>query len=211
MADTKRRSARVLAERKRSIYFEPASDDDFEKVDSEGEQDYRPERQPSPGPSQLQRPRKKRKVDRRPKPETRAKEKRMQRFKGRSVGRPTKKYGVNWVPPTPSKKKDDITRGFSGPSDGKIPDWTRLPAEIWRDIFIFASQPIHEQTSVAVYDDLLERFIISKLTSSLTVPTSRGSCVQHERAVRSPFQVSKPTTSHRPFFLARRLTVSYIW
>lgn len=152
MADSKRRSARVLAEKKRSIYYDP-SDDDFDAGDSEGEQDYRPERQPSPGPSQPQRPRKKRKVERRAKPETRAKEKRRQRFKRqpsvRAAGRPKKKYGVNWIPPTPSKKKDDVTKAFTGPSDGRIPDWTRLPAEILRDIFIFASQPMHEQTTTA--------------------------------------------------------------
>lgn len=155
MAESKRRSARVLADRKRSIYYDPGSEDDFDEVDSDEETDPRRERQPSPGPSQQQqhappqRARKRRKVDRRPKPETRAKEKRMQRFKGKSGPRKKKNHGVNWIPPTPSKHRDDQVKAFSGPSDGVIPDWTRLPAEIWRDVFIFASQPIHEQTTTA--------------------------------------------------------------
>lgn len=68
MADSKRRSARVLADRKRSIYYDPGSDDDFDEVEGDEEQEYQPERQPSAGPSQqrrepaVQRPRKKRKV-----------------------------------------------------------------------------------------------------------------------------------------------------
>ena len=158
MSDSKRRSARVLAERKRSIYYDPGSEDDFDEEGSDGAPDYRPGREhslePGPTPAMPQRSRKKRKVERRPNPQTRAREQRMQRFKRqpgeRPRGRPKKKYGVNWIPPTPSKNNVDATKGFSGPSDGKIPEWTRLPAEIWRDIFIFASQPIHEQTTVAV-------------------------------------------------------------
>lgn len=35
---------------------------------------------------------------------------------------------------------------FSGPSDGRIPEWTSLPVEILRDIFIFASKSLSEQT-----------------------------------------------------------------
>lgn len=149
MADSKRRSSRVLAGRKRSIYYDP-SDDDFDGHSSDGAEEYQPKRRssspPEAGPSRpQQRPPKKRKVDRRTKPDTRAKEKRMQRFKIRPLGGKEKKKSRS-----SSQHTNDVARAFSGPSDGRIPDWSRVPAEIWRDIFIFASQPIHEQSNAAM-------------------------------------------------------------
>jgi len=149
MAGSKRRSSRVLAGRKRSIYYDP-SDDEFDGNSSDGAEEYQPKRrsssQPEAGPSRpQQRPTKRRKVDRRTKPDTRAKEKRMQRFKIRPLGGKEKKKSRS-----SSQHNTTLARGFTGPSDGHRPDWTRVPAEIWRDIFLFASHPIHEQSNSAM-------------------------------------------------------------
>ena len=145
--DNKRRSARQLAGRKRaSIYYEPDSDDDFGE-DSDGEQDFLPE---------LEQPRKRQKRDRRSKPQTRsAAQSRREWLRSsrpkhseRKKHPPTKRLGA---PMKRKEKKEGGPLGFKGPSDGRKPDWTSLPIEILRDIFIFASQPVHEQTTTARY------------------------------------------------------------
>lgn len=143
---SKRRSARQLAGRKRSVYFEPDSDDAFEMgSESEGEQDYRPPRDQSPPPAP--RPAKKRKQNRSHKPKTRSSAKRAPTV--RHAGRKKKAHPFHKIPATPRKVKERSVAAFSGPSDGVTPPWTTLPLEILRDVFIFASQPIHDQTTTA--------------------------------------------------------------
>lgn len=146
---SKRRSARQLAGRKRSIYYEPDTDEELYNFDQpeSGDDDeqgvFTPE--PEAGPSRPQRPKKKRRIQRLPQRETRLKVKSKERWHNRrkdAKPRKTKKYSLARPPPTPSKKKAE-KMAFRGPSDGKIPDWTSLPIEILRDIFIFASQPMH--------------------------------------------------------------------
>ncbi|KAK4633607.1 uncharacterized protein CLAFUR5_03388 [Fulvia fulva] len=132
MAGTKRRSIRQMASRKRSIYVDPETEDEFE---ADTEEDYEPEEPTAPPPK------KRKTVSRKPKPQTRS------RVKSKPATRSMKsifKIGKARKPNSktvPEKKKE-----FAGPSDNKIPDWTSLPVDILRDIFIFASQPIHEQT-----------------------------------------------------------------
>ncbi|CAK4032679.1 Hypothetical predicted protein [Lecanosticta acicola] len=131
---TKRRSTRQAASRKRSIYVDPETDDEFE---AESEEEFRPVEPPAPPP-------KKRKVARttRHKPQTRsdaAKSKQTVKSMFR-VGKPRKPNSK-----TTTEKRQD----FSGPTDNLIPQWTSLPVNILRDVFVFASQPIHEQTTEA--------------------------------------------------------------
>ena len=142
---SKRRSVRQLAGRKRaSIYYEPDTDDDFGE-ESNGERDFLPEPR-----------RKKQKLDRRSKPQTRSHaQSRKNLPKSSRPGRPSRSARrkqpskKTQVLGAPLKKKEKKVEGFTGPSDKKIPAWTSLPIEILRDIFIFAAQPIHEQTTTA--------------------------------------------------------------
>ena len=151
MADSKRRSVRQrqLAGRKRSMYYESEIEDEHEfEAESAGEDDFRPQ-VGEPGPSRPQRSSKKRKLGRsNPKPQTRSKEKRQRSFARADGESKKRKRTYTLFPPTPSKNREEKRR-FSGPSDGKIPAWTSLPLEVLRDIFIFASQPLHEYTTTA--------------------------------------------------------------
>lgn len=143
---TKRRSARKLRERKHSIYYEPESDEDLDVEESDGAQDFGAEpREPEPEP---QRPTKRRKVDRRAKPQTRSKAKRSRPESGKPRGPKKRKHPWSKQLATPFKQKEKKLK-FKGRSDGRIPAWTSLPIEILRDVFIFASRPIHEQTTTA--------------------------------------------------------------
>ncbi|KAI7651221.1 hypothetical protein KC318_g15866, partial [Hortaea werneckii] len=132
---TKRRSIRQAATRKRSIYFEPDTDDDWD-YEAHAEEDF----QPDPGPSNPP-PQKRRKSAPRTRHITRSKSERERRgSKPRKVVGSKRKANHFSEPPK---------KVFSGPSDGKIPDWTSLPVEILRDIFVYASQPLHEQTQAS--------------------------------------------------------------
>jgi hypothetical protein len=141
---TKRRSARQLAERKHSIYYEPDSDelDVGESDEDDGEADFQPE------PQRLA---KKRKLDRRAKPRTRAAAE--SRRRSANLGRLRKdrveggkqKKKIRLAAPLKAKTRKEMK--YTGPSDGKTPDWTSLPIEILRDVFVFASQPMLEQTT----------------------------------------------------------------
>ena len=149
---SKRRSVRQLAGRKRSVYFEPDTDDDFalergsdEAVDIHLQLE----------PQQAQPLRKRKKFNRRPtKRETRSKTQNRSLSTKRSA-RPQKKNPIPRVGTTLGKKRKHKGLkqvGFTGPSDGRVPAWTSLPLDVLRDIFIFASQPRHEQTTTARFD-----------------------------------------------------------
>jgi hypothetical protein len=143
---TKRRSARQLAERKHSIYYELDSDD-FGVEDESDEED--PD---ADFDTENLRPRKRRRVTRRAKPVTRAAAQ-SKRKSGRPKSEPRekKKKSKKKQLAAPLKPKATKELRFTGPSDGKIPNWTTLPDVVLRDIFIFASQPMHEQTTTARY------------------------------------------------------------
>lgn len=132
MAPTKRRSTRQAATRKRSIYLDPETDDDFE---ADSEDDFQPE--PQAEVAQQEPARKKRKTAHR-KPQTRSK---AAKTKQTSLKR-VLKIGK------PLKPRSDIVKKtvFDGPSDHKIPRWTDLPIDILRQIFIYAATPFHDYT-----------------------------------------------------------------
>lgn len=135
MAGTKRRSTRQAAVRKRSMYAEPETDDEFEMDD---EADYEPEREMPSAP-----PPKKRKTTARHKPQTRSRAKSKPANKSvRTTFKIGKARRANSSKDVAASKKE-----FSGPSDHRIPNWTSLPVDLLRDIFIFASQPLHEPTT----------------------------------------------------------------
>lgn len=134
---TKRRSVRQAATRKRSVYVDPdTDDDDFDEAN--GEEEFVPEvEQP--------RPQKRRKTVPKTRHITRSKS--VNKSKAgtgltlKAVGK-RRKWNTALVA-TPKKE-------YKGPSDGKIPGWTSLPLEILRDIFIYASRPLHEQTRTSI-------------------------------------------------------------
>lgn len=145
-AGTKRRSTRQAATRKRSVYVDPdTDDDDFEAA---GEDDFQPDPEPVRPP-----PQKRQRVAARTKHVTRSKSVSQGKSKAakpglKAVGR---RRRWNTINETPRKE-------YKGPSDGRIPAWTTLPIEILRDIFIFASQPLHEhsRTSTSNVDWLMK-------------------------------------------------------
>lgn len=131
-ARSKRRSTRQAANRKRSPYVDPETDDEFgaDAVSSDDEADFAP-RDVAPAPPA----RKKRKVAHRPQTRSKAaKAKPVQKRQTRLVGHKRK-------PRTTDEQKAEAGN-FRGDSDGKIPEWTALPLAILRDVFIFASQPL---------------------------------------------------------------------
>lgn len=141
---SKRRSARQLAGRKRSIYYESDSDDagvELLSDDSSDEQIHaRPVSPPPPLPAAS---RSRKRSKRNHKPVTRShrpKPKAAPQQKSRQKAR-TRPFGT-----FPAKKSKGATVGVPIPSDGVQPDWGKLPVGILRDIFIFAAQPLHEQT-----------------------------------------------------------------
>lgn len=134
---SKRRSTRQAATRKRSRYAEPDTDDDY---DFEAEREVVSEsklRTQAPVPKRL-----KLAVRSKPKPQTRSRTSGGSKHKSTRSSRTTiKSFGrvrkAN-VDTTSSKK------GFTGPSDHKVPDWTSLPIDILRDIFVYAMRSVHE-------------------------------------------------------------------
>lgn len=139
-AASTRRSGRQAATRKRSKYVDPDTDDDFQA--SDGEADYSPDplHAAAPAPAQIQGPAtKKRKVLRKThRPQTRSKA-------ATATAPPktqTRIIGHARKPRTTTVEKLEAGR-YTGPSDGKIPEWTSLPLAILRDTFIFASQPMN--------------------------------------------------------------------
>lgn len=141
MAGTKRRSTRQAVSRisKRSIYVDPDTDDDDFDI-GDGEEEYE-ESVTGVQPTAAQPPpRKRQKAASRTRHQTRRKS--ISRGKNKGVAKikiATKRRPNSLGAPSAVKH-------FNGPSDGKIPDWTSLPIDILRDIFIFASQPLHAQT-----------------------------------------------------------------
>ncbi|KAK6400111.1 mitochondrial splicing system protein [Elasticomyces elasticus] len=134
---TKRRSTRQAITRrtKRSPYVDPDTSEDELAYDLETESQtgdaYAPEEAPIAEP-----PRKRQKTAPRTRHQTRSK----------SISKPaaTRKVGAKRRPNTLHTPPSPKT--FKGVSDGRVPDWTSLPIDILRDIFIYASSPIHEQT-----------------------------------------------------------------
>ncbi|KAK3672860.1 hypothetical protein LTR78_007213 [Recurvomyces mirabilis] len=154
------RSSGRLTRQTATSYAEPDSDDD---VDDEAE--FVPVAPPQLQHRQEARapPRKRRKVQARPRPQTRL----MRGDKGKAAVKSVlrgigKKRRWNTVGAPPKQ-------AFTGPSDKKIPDWASLPINILRDIFIFASQPVHEQTRTASanVDRLLKTARLSPLLNNL--------------------------------------------
>lgn len=136
LAGSKRRSTRqaVSRSKKRSIYAEPDTDDDFDFEDG-GEEEYAPEPQPEPQAA----PRRLQKHAARTRHHTRSKSSKVKagaQPKLKGVGRRRKWNTIGEAP----------KKAFKGPSDGRVPDWTSLPIDILREVFFYASQPLHEQT-----------------------------------------------------------------
>jgi hypothetical protein len=145
MAGTKRRSSRQVA--KRSIYAEPDTDDeDFEfeynrrrsteshepNDDADADADYNAE-PPQPAP-------KRQRTASRRKPQTRSSAKGQQSLKSAfRIGKARKPNSKSLRSQSHGEKEESKT--FNGPSDGKIPDWTRLEINTLKDIFIYATLP----------------------------------------------------------------------
>jgi hypothetical protein len=129
-ASSKRRSARQATTRKRSIYAEPETDDDF-AAGSGPDETYNnvEEEEAVSAPA----PKKRKTARHRPQTRSTAKSSIKSSFQ---VGKPRKANG---------KSMNAEEMKIVIPSDNKIPDWTSLPVDILRDIFIFASTPIHDQ------------------------------------------------------------------
>ena len=197
---TKRRSARQLAGRKRSIYYDPESEDELFNFRDDAEEDQESQPEPLPEPSQSQRPKKKRKVHNPPRRQTRLKVKAKERWlssgKGRRKdGKPRKKkHRVVKTLISPSKRKA-ANMVFTGPSDEVKPAWTSLPIEILRDIFIFASQPMQEYTITARY--VFDCFVREQQTTAdpYRARMFHGLSKPLDHAGHSLFRHSKHTTS----------------
>ncbi|USW50126.1 Putative leucine-rich repeat domain superfamily [Septoria linicola] len=125
MAGTKRRSTRQAATRRRSVYLDPETDDDFE-ADSD-EDAYQPvdiiEVAQEPAP-------KKRKLSVRRKPQTRSKAAKTRQTSLKRVFKVGKVRKPNAEP---------VSKVFTGPSDGKIPKWAELPHNVLKQIFVYAA------------------------------------------------------------------------
>lgn len=109
--------------RRRSVYLDPETDDDFE---ADSEDDY----QPAGSVEVEQEPvLKRRKVSRR-RPQTRSKA---------AKTRQTTLNRVFKVGKTRQPNEKPVKEVFSGPSDGKIPKWTSLPHAILQQIITYAA------------------------------------------------------------------------
>ncbi|KAK5109210.1 hypothetical protein LTR62_007192 [Meristemomyces frigidus] len=119
----------------RTVRREVELDGDERQADEEARQLRRAARPPA---------RKRQKTSRRSQPQGRGKtnldkSKKIAKLSLSNIG---KKRRWNTAGATPKRE-------FTGPSDGMKPDWTSLPISVLRDMFIFASRPVHEQTRVA--------------------------------------------------------------
>ncbi|KAK5730396.1 hypothetical protein LTR15_000333 [Elasticomyces elasticus] len=162
---TKRRSTRQAITRrtKRSPYVDPDTSEDELAYDLETESQtgdtYAPESAPVAVAVAAEPPRKRQKTAPRTRHQTRSK----------SVSKPaaTRKVGAKRRPNTLHTPPSPKT--FKGVSDGRVPDWTSLPIDILRDIFVFASQPLHEQTRTAAANiDWLVK--TARICRAFTVP-----------------------------------------
>lgn len=147
MPVSKRRSARQLAGRKRSIYYESDSDDEAVELlsdDSGDENTHAVPASASPPPPTATRSRKRVKKSHKPvtrshkpKPKPKAQAASQQKSRQKARNRPLGTF---------PKKSKTAPAKVDIPSDGVRPAWEKLPVAILRDIFIFAAQPLHEQT-----------------------------------------------------------------
>ncbi|KXT01578.1 hypothetical protein AC578_6356 [Pseudocercospora eumusae] len=135
-AATKRRSTRQSASRKRSIYYEPDTDEDDFEASGRSEEDFVPDTYSEVAPEPVP---KKRKVERKRKPQTRSKAA-AARTKQTTLVRA---FRINKARRAPSASTP-VKKGFEGPSDGNIPNWKALPEEVLKQIFIYASLPVDE-------------------------------------------------------------------
>ncbi|KAK4550842.1 hypothetical protein LTR36_000422 [Oleoguttula mirabilis] len=147
-AGTKRRSVRQATTRRheRSVYVDPESDEDDFEAEAEAEDDFEPEQEAAHAP-----PQKRRRVA----PKT----KHITRSKSVSKSKAGVKLTLKGVGKRRRWNKALVAtprKDFNGPTDGKIPAWTSLPLEILRDIFIYASRPLHDSTSLGNVDWLMK-------------------------------------------------------
>ncbi|QIX02416.1 hypothetical protein AMS68_007933 [Peltaster fructicola] len=137
---SKRRSTRQMASRKRSQYIDPETEDEL-MTPSEYDSDVELPREldDSPRPSKRQRT-----VTPRPQRNTQSKSTAKGKAKAARPQRRREKVKIVVVGrPKRARAKDAAEhRSFAGPSDGVIPAWTTLPADVLRDIFFFGSQPL---------------------------------------------------------------------
>ena len=164
---TKRRSVRQAAGRKRSVYAEPDTDDDFEEPQAE------PEATAVHEPAT-----KRRRIATRPRrPKTRSSKsatsqpRKPTRPHLRAVGKPRK----------PNTHQEVKHRDFSGPSDRVIPAWTSLPIDILREVFQYASMPIHEQTTTAMLARTLPSFCPASCSNDVRRTLNRADKIQRKR------------------------------
>lgn len=141
MAGSKRRSSRQVA--KRSIYAEPDTDDeDFEfeygrRQSTEDIDEYHAEPE-----AELPAPKRRKTAATRRKPQTRSSGKSTQSTLKAAfrIGKPRKSNSKAFSHRIQEEEREK-SKVFSGPSDGKIPDWTALPMLILQDIFTYATLP----------------------------------------------------------------------
>ncbi|GAB7365722.1 hypothetical protein MBLNU230_g7060t1 [Neophaeotheca triangularis] len=135
-----RRSKRQATTRKRSLYQEVDTDDELE---ADSEDDFQPASRRERFQDSPQPPLKKQRTTKRvAKPQTRS-------VAAKTKSKPARRAAIGAprrARKTPSEAAD-AQRKFTGPSDGRIPPWATLPVNIQRDIFVFASQPLHERGS----------------------------------------------------------------
>nr|POE53380.1 hypothetical protein CFP56_28602 [Quercus suber] len=144
---SKRRSTRQAATRKRARYAEPDTDDTFDDSEAEDGRDHG-SRINSTQVSQAPVRKKARKMKQQHrKPQTRSKTTVTSKSKStRSNTSTIKSFGSVRKA---NVQHESLPKSFVGPSDHKTPRWTTLPIAILRDIFIYASQPLHEATTTA--------------------------------------------------------------
>ncbi|KAF2717954.1 hypothetical protein K431DRAFT_288101 [Polychaeton citri CBS 116435] len=135
----KRRSVRQAATRKRSRYYEPETDDDFEVSERSEVEELLLDELPAPEPRKRQRITSHRPVA---KPQTRSHAS-TSKPKSKSSSQPRKIYTFKRRKPRKTPEELAQEREYRGPSDGRVPDWCSLPESILRDVFIFASYPLH--------------------------------------------------------------------
>lgn len=140
---SKRRSIRQAASRKRSIYAEPDTDDDFELADgSETQFEALPLRNVSNAH--------KRRKATRSRPLTRSKASSRVKSVPRSRGKKRNIWALGKAR-KPRTSEDTNNVQFDGPSDHRIPPWTTLPITILREIFGYALCANNDHTQTPRY------------------------------------------------------------
>ncbi|KAK5172538.1 uncharacterized protein LTR77_002658 [Saxophila tyrrhenica] len=184
---TKRRSARQVAERKqsRSIYYEPSSDED-EVASDDGDH-----------AAELEEPAPKRRKTRPTRPTTRAAAQnkrethKPRRTKNKVQDR--KKQSSSRKLGAPLKPKIKKEPKYTGPSDNRIPDWTSLPIDILRDVFTFALNSTHDQTT-STSADVSWLMQAARTCRAFSVP-----------ALEAYYQAPKLRTTYQPHYLLELL------